>query len=181
MSRGVDSASCLSYAEADETGANDDVAPHPRKASPMRLTMKGDYGLRAMIDLAAHYGQGPIPSAEIAARQCIPENFLDQLLITLRRADLLKSQRGPQGGHMLARPPAQISMAEVIGVLDGSLAPMDCLPHPTTCQLSPGCAIREIWAQVDEFARTLLSATSLEQLARRHHLPVPDEHLTYSI
>jgi Rrf2 family protein len=147
----------------------------------MRITMKGDYGLRAMIDLAAHYGQGPIPSADIAARQHIPENFLDQLLIMLRRAGLLKSQRGPQGGHMLARSPALISMADVITVLDGSLAPMECLPDPSACQLTSGCAIRSVWALVDDFARQLLGATTLEQLASRHRVPARDEDLTYSI
>ncbi len=144
--------------------------------------MKGDYGLRAMIDLAAHYGQGPIPSADIAARQFIPENFLDQLLITLRRAGLLKSHRGPRGGHMLARPPTQISMGEIITILDGSLAPMECLPNPSICQLTAGCAIREVWAQVDDFAQRLLSTTTLEQLAGRHRLPTPhDQDLTYCV
>jgi Rrf2 family protein len=143
--------------------------------------MKGDYGLRAMIDLAAHYGQGPIPSGDVAARQCIPEHFLDQLLLTLRRAGLLQSQRGPQGGHMLARLPARITMAEVITALDGNLAPMECLPNPSACQLTAGCAIREVWAQVDEFARQLLGATTLEQLAQRHRIPREDAGLSYCI
>src|SRR5215467_5885572 len=110
----------------------------------MRVTMKSDYGMRAMIDLAAHYGAGPISSGDIATRQLIPEHFLDQLLITLRRAGLLKSQRGPQGGHMLARPPKQISMRDIIRALDGSTAPMECLPNPSSCQLAPGCAIRGV-------------------------------------
>lgn len=137
----------------------------------MRITMKGDYGLRAMIDLAAHYGRGPVPSAEIAARQCIPEHFLDQLLITLRRAGLLKSQRGPQGGHMLARPPVQITMSDVIRALEGNTAPMECVPSPATCQLSPGCALRDVWVQVDAFAQKLLESTTLEALAERHRVP----------
>jgi Rrf2 family protein len=136
----------------------------------MRITMKGDYGLRAMIDLAAHFGEGPIPSAMIAARQRIPEHFLDQVLITLRRAGLLKSLRGPQGGHMLARPPEQISMGEVIAALEGDVAPMECLPTPAICQLSAGCAIREVWAQVEEFARQLLAQTTLQRLAERHRV-----------
>lgn len=137
----------------------------------MRITMKGDYGLRAMIELAAHYGEGPVPSAAIASRQRIPEHFLDQLLITLRRAGLLKSHRGPQGGHMLARPPEQISMGDVILALEGNVAPMECLPTPAACQLSPGCAIREVWAQVEEFARQLLAQTTLQGLAERHRVP----------
>lgn len=134
----------------------------------MRVTMKGDYGLRAMIDLAAHYGEGAIPSAEIAARQLIPAHFLDQLLISLRRAGLLKSQRGPQGGHMLARRPDSITMADVLRVLEGPSAVMECLPSPEFCQLTPGCAIREVWAQIDAYAQQVLSATTLEQLASKH-------------
>ncbi len=135
----------------------------------MRLTMKGDYGLRAMIDMAGRYGQGPTPSAEIARRQAIPEHFLDQVLITLRRAGLVKSQRGPQGGHMLAKAPAQISMYDVLVALEGAPTSLDCVPQPSSCQLSPGCAMRDIWAQIDTFARDLLSATTLDQLALRHH------------
>ena len=147
----------------------------------MRLTMKGDYGLRAMIDLAAHYGQGSIPSADIARRQAIPEHFLDQLLITLRRASLLKSQRGPQGGHQLAKSPAQITMLDVIRALEGVTAPMDCVPQPTACQLSPGCAIRDVWNQIDAYATQLLAATTLEQLAERHRVPAQDRDAMYYI
>src|SRR5215467_3966122 len=140
----------------------------------MRITMKGDYGLRAMIDLASHYGDGPVPSAAIAARQRIPEHFLDQLLIGLRRAGLLTSHRGPQGGHVLARPPAQITMGDVIYALEGSPATMECLPNPGACQLTPGCAIREIWVQVEDFAQKLLAATTLERLAERHRVPAQE-------
>ena len=147
----------------------------------MRITMKGDYGVRAMIDLAAHYGRGPVPSAAIAARQRVPEHFLDQLLITLRRAGLLKSQRGPQGGHLLARAPSQITMMDVIRALEGDVAPMECLPNPNQCQLSPGCAIREVWAQVEEFAENLMAGTTLEQLAGRHRVPVQSGEAMYYI
>lgn len=135
----------------------------------MRVTMKGDYGLRAMIDMATRYGNGPTPSAEIARRQAIPEHFLDQVLITLRRAGLVKSQRGPQGGHMLAKPPAHISMFDVLQALEGAPTSLDCVPQPGACQLAPGCGMRDIWAQIDTFARDLLSATTIEQLAARHH------------
>jgi Rrf2 family protein len=147
----------------------------------MRMTMKGDYGLRAMIDLAAHYGQGPVPSSEIAGRQLIPEHFLDQLLITLRRAGLLKSQRGPQGGHMLARPPSQITMSDIIHALEGNTAPMECVPNPAVCQLSAGCGIREVWIQVEDYAQQLLNATTLDQLAERHRVPAQASGAMYYI
>jgi Rrf2 family protein len=147
----------------------------------MRLTMKGDYGLRAMIDLAAHYGRGPVPSSAIAARQLVPEHFLDQLLISLRRAGLLKSQRGPQGGHMLARPPSQISMNEVILALEGNTASLDCVPNPASCQLAPGCGMRDIWVQLERQAQQVLSATTLDQLAARHRVPSQETGAMYYI
>lgn len=147
----------------------------------MRLTMKGDYGLRAMIDLAAHSGRGPIPSSEIAARQMVPEHFLDQLLISLRRAGLLRSQRGPQGGHMLARPASQISMYDVIVALEGVTAPIDCVPSPQSCQLATGCGMRDVWVQIEEFARDLLSRTTLDDLAQRHRSPIEAQEVMYHI
>jgi Rrf2 family protein len=147
----------------------------------MQLTMKSDYGLRAMIDLAAHYGKGPIPSAAIAHRQLIREHFLDQILITLRRAGLVKSQRGPQGGHALAKPPAQISMLDVLSALEGAPATLDCVPHPTSCALKPGCGMRDIWVQIDTFAHNLLAATTLESLAARHRPAHADSAEMYYI
>ena len=147
----------------------------------MRVTMKSDYGLRAMIDLASHYGQGPVPSSAIAARQVVPEHFLDQLLITLRRAGLLQSLRGPQGGHMLAKPPSKISMGEVIRALEGNTATMDCLPNPGMCQLTAGCAIRGVWQQVEDYTQKLVDSTSLEQLASRHRLPAQVGEAMYYI
>ncbi|GAC1567087.1 MAG: Rrf2 family transcriptional regulator [Ktedonobacteraceae bacterium] len=136
----------------------------------MKLTMKGDYGLRAMLDLAAYYGQGPVDSAEIAGRQCIPEHYLDQILLTLRKEGLVKSVRGPRGGHMLAKPPASITMAMVIEGLEGYVPPMECLPNPAFCQLAPGCALREIWRTIDELTQAVLTATTIEELARQHHV-----------
>ena len=122
-----------------------------------------------------------MPSADIAERQAVPEHFLDQLLITLRRAGLLKSQRGPQGGHMLARPPQQISMRDIIRALDGSTAPMECLPNPSVCQLAPGCAIRGVWQEVENFAEQLLLSTTLDQLAERHRVTAESKELMYYI
>ena len=136
----------------------------------MKLTMKGDYGLRAMLDLAAYYGQGPIESADIANRQYIPEQYLDQILMALRKEGLVKSIRGPKGGHMLAKPPALITMAQVMQALEGYVPPMECLPNPAFCQLSPGCALREVWRKIDEMTQSILTSTTIEELARNHRI-----------
>ena len=134
----------------------------------MKLTMKGDYGLRAMLDMAAYYGQGPIESADIARRQYIPEQYLDQILMALRKEGLVKSIRGPKGGHMLAKPPAHITMAQVMQALEGYVPPMECLPNPDFCKLSPWCALRGVWQKIDELTQQILSSTTIEELAQRH-------------
>jgi Rrf2 family protein len=135
----------------------------------MKLTMKSDYGLRAMIDLAQHYGKVPVQCSDIARRQDIPEYYLDQLLMALRKAGLVRSMRGPQGGHLLTKQPSQILMGEVIHALDGIVAPMDCVPDPDSCSQSAGCALRKVWQQVDEFTQHLVMHTTLEELAKQHH------------
>ena len=134
----------------------------------MKLTMKGDYGLRAMLDVAAYYGQGPIESADIARRQYIPVQYLDQILMALRKEGLVKSVRGPKGGHMLAKAPAQITMAQVLYALEGYVPPMECLPNPDFCKLSPGCALRDVWQKIDEMTQQILTSTTIEELAQRH-------------
>jgi Rrf2 family protein len=99
----------------------------------MRISSKSGYALRALFDLAQHVGEGPVQSEEIARRQGIPVNYLNQLLITLRRAGLIESMRGPQGGHMLARAPEAITLLEILNALEGPLLP----DEPTRDSLNP--------------------------------------------
>ena len=135
----------------------------------MRVSMKVDYGVRALIDLAQHNGQGQGPSqtAEIAQRQGVPEPYLDQLLTTLRKAGFIRSRRGPQGGHMLARDPSQISLGEVISTLEGHVPPIDCLDGSLECSLAGSCSQQEIWRDIDAITQNLLNATTIESLASR--------------
>src|ERR1700738_1977464 len=86
----------------------------------MRFSMKTEYGVRAILELAAHNGKGALQSSEIARRQGIPGPFLDQVLMTLRRAGFVNSTRGPHGGHELARPPEEIRLDQVIDCLEGN-------------------------------------------------------------
>ena len=133
----------------------------------MKLSMRSDYGARAVIDLARHYNRGPVQSADIAARQAIPEAYLEQLLTTLRKSGLIRSTRGPHGGHELARPPAEIRFAEVIAALEGPLVPLDCLNDADACVVSPACGMREIWQEVMASTRRILEATTIEDLVER--------------
>lgn len=138
----------------------------------MRVSTKGDYGLRALIELALHYGEGPLQSAEIAARQRIPEPYLDHLLTTLRRAGFIRSVRGPQGGHELVREPAQVHMDEVLEALEGSLSPSACLDENSPCAKAGGCPQRDVWQEVYDTTLGILHRTTIADLAAKVRRPV---------
>lgn len=133
----------------------------------MKISMRGDYGVRAVVDLAQRYGRGPIQSAEIAARQGIPEPYLDQLLAALRKGGIVKSTRGPQGGHSLARPPEDITLADVVDVLEGPVNLLPCISQPSDCALSTTCAQRDIWVDITEMIRRTLAGVTIQGLAQR--------------
>jgi Rrf2 family protein len=128
----------------------------------MRLSMKGDYGVRAILDLAERYGQGPVQSESIARRQGISEAYLDQLLTLLRRAGLVRSVRGPRGGHELARPADQISLLEVLSALEGSF-----LPAGPEGDLPSVRVQQELWNRVREETRRILEGTTVQDLLDR--------------
>jgi len=132
----------------------------------MKISTKGEYGIRAMLELTARYGQGYVQSSEIAKVRNIPANYLYQLLITLRKAGVIRSRRGPQGGHMLARPPADISLAEVVIALEGPLAPTGCVQNDVVddCPFSERCAVRGIWQKVTDATQRILLETSFADL-----------------
>lgn len=139
----------------------------------MRVPMKVDYGVRALVELARHYGEGPVQTAEIAGRQGIPEPYLDQLLTTLHKFGYIRSRRGPQGGHTLAKSPAEINLNMIMATLEGTSAPLGCMEEPTECTLSSACAQREVWRTVEEAVQTMLSSTTIADLAnRQRHLAV---------
>lgn len=131
----------------------------------MKVSTKGDYGVRALVELARHYGEGPLASAVIAGRQSIPEPYLDQLLILLRRSGLIRSLRGPQGGHALIRAPQEISIGEVLTTLEGSLSPVPCLEDPDCCPRKMPCSLRDLCEQVHQATIKILDGTTLGDLA----------------
>jgi Rrf2 family protein len=134
----------------------------------MRISSKGDYGLRALFDLAQRYGEGPVQSDEIATRQGIPVNYLNQLLITMRRAGLIESLRGPQGGHMLARRPDAITLLDALTALEGPLLPSEPTRDdlvPT--QLDDHILIDRIWDELRGRIEALLAETTLDDLCQR--------------
>ena len=134
----------------------------------MKVSTKGDYGIRALIELSHRYGEPrPTQSSEIAARQNIPESYLEQLLTTLRRAGFIRSVRGPQGGHALIRDPRELRVTEVIEALEGTILPSDCLDEASACARNGGCTQRDMWQAVREAILGVLDATTIGDLAEK--------------
>ncbi len=130
----------------------------------MRVSSRSDYGVRALFDLSLRVGQGPIHSKEIASRQDIPEAYLHQVLGALNRAGLIKSTRGPLGGHELALEPSQISLHDILAALDG----VDPRSHPHPEGISEADIVHEIWHEMQEQNERLLRSVSLKTLVDRH-------------
>jgi len=134
----------------------------------VKFSAKSDYALRALVDMTNYYGQGPIGVREIAARQGIPERFLEQQVTALRKAGLVKSQRGAQGGVALAREPESITVFEVIKALEGSPLVVACVNDDTAgCARNAQCAVQDLWCQVGRAVEHVLKDTTLKQLATR--------------
>lgn len=134
----------------------------------MRISSKGEYGLRALFDLAQHYGEGLVQSDDIATRQGIPVNYLNQLLILLRKAGLIDSLRGPQGGHMLARAPENITLIEALTTLEGPLLPIDASRDDLTpTQIDDRAIITEVWCELRAIFENQLREITLEDLCQR--------------
>lgn len=141
----------------------------------MKLSTKGRYGVSAVYDLTLHYGEGPIAVRTIAKRQNISENYLEQLMGPLRKAGFVKSIRGAQGGYVLGRTPAEISVGEVVRVMEGEFAPVDCLKENwngnENCNGTCGCITRGVWEKVRDSITGVLDAISFQDL-RDEKLPV---------
>lgn len=132
----------------------------------MKLSTKGEYGLRAMFDLAQNSGNGVTSLKIIAERQGISEPYLEQLIASLRKAGLVRSIRGAQGGYFLAKEPKEITVGDVIRVLEGPIAPMDCVSEedPNHCERSEYCITRSIWEKVRDSVVQVLDSITLEDM-----------------
>ena len=133
----------------------------------MKIPMKVDYGVRALVELALNYGEGHIQTSAIAYKQGIPEAYLDQLMTSLNKFGFVTSRRGPQGGHTLAMDPKEIDLNMVMQSLDSSNSPLDCLINPHDCALSHTCAQQEVWKTVELAIRDVLTNITVADLAER--------------
>ena len=141
----------------------------------MKLSSKGEYASRAMLELSLRYGKGPLRISAISRAQNIPERFLEQILLLLKRAGYLKSKKGPNGGYCLAKPPSAINVAEIIRVLEGPLAPIDCvsvMAHEA-CPMEETCGLRWLWKEVRDSVAEIMERTTFADLVQRNK-PIND-------
>lgn len=135
----------------------------------MKVSTRGEYGVRAMVSLAHHYGEGPMSISEIARQTNIPPAYLEQLIAPLRRADLVISKRGARGGYVLSRDPDAIRVGDVYRVMEGPVAPMDCVSEEIedqNCPLIENCETRPMWLKLRNAMTEALDSTTLADLAK---------------
>ena len=137
----------------------------------MKISTRGRYGTRMMLDLAAHHDQGPTPLREIAKRQDLSVKYLEQLIIPLKAAGYIRSVRGARGGYTLARKPDKISLGQIIKVLEGGLSLVDCVEDPKVCEREKNCPTRDIWLRMSERLLEELSSLTLSDVLDGKKLP----------
>jgi Rrf2 family cysteine metabolism transcriptional repressor len=133
----------------------------------MKISTKIRYGARAMLELAYHYGEGPIELKEIAKKENISLKYLEQVINPLRGAGLVKAVRGSKGGYSLAKPPSEICLYDVVETLEGPLNLLECLRDSKVCQKVPSCVTRDIWQEVSEAISKIFYSVTLEDMVNR--------------
>ncbi len=138
----------------------------------MKFSKRSEYGLRALIELTAHYGKAPLQRHQIAKRQHIPIEFLEQILLALRNAGLLASRRGVSGGYRLLKSPDEITLGTVIRILDGPLAPIGCVSktayhkcHDCPYAEKPNCPVQHVMGEVRNAIAGVLDHYTLRDFA----------------
>jgi Rrf2 family transcriptional regulator, cysteine metabolism repressor len=133
----------------------------------MKVSTKGRYGTRALLELALHYGEGPVLLKDISKRQQVSLQYLEHIVNTLVAGGLVKSSRGVKGGVWLARPPVEIKLSEAVRILEGETNPVKCVQHPDECRRSCICATRDVWNEVKDAIDRVLDSITLAELAER--------------
>ncbi|MFZ5448903.1 MAG: RrF2 family transcriptional regulator [Thermodesulfobacteriota bacterium] len=133
----------------------------------MKLSTRSRYGTRLMLDMAQHYNQGPIQLGDIAKRQEISVKYLEQIIIPLKKAHFIETVRGPKGGHLLARPPEEITVAEIVALLEDSAGLTECTERAEVCRRSDTCPTRLIWKEASQAMFNTLKSISLADLVEK--------------
>lgn len=151
----------------------------------MKLSTKGRYGARAMLDLALNYKSDdqPVSLGGIAERQGISEEYLEQIFSSLRKAGLVESVRGAQGGYKLGRPAARITVGDILRVLEGSLAPVDCVVEGRrpTCERYDDCVMNGVWQKLADAINSTVDSITLADLVAETFARQQDHGTMYYI
>ncbi|MDD6044905.1 MAG: Rrf2 family transcriptional regulator [Clostridia bacterium] len=132
----------------------------------MKLSTKAKYGLKAMVDLSINFGSGQMSTASLAQQQGISESYLEQLIASLKKAGLVTSVRGAQGGYSLSRPPEEINVGEVLRALEGSTDIMNCVSTVSiSCSKACSCSARPLWLKLQQRIDEVLNDTTLADMA----------------
>lgn len=138
----------------------------------MKISTKGRYGVRILLDLASHRDDGaPRLIRDIAASQQISEKYVSTLIVALRRAGMVESIRGMKGGYRLTRDPKRITLLEVVEVMEGPVCVVHCVDHPGRCRRHEGCSVRGVWNRLNEQIRAGMRKIALQQLVGSTDLP----------
>ena len=147
----------------------------------MKLSTKGRYGMRAMLDLAQHYDDGLVLVKDVARRQEISERYLEHLFLSLKTAGLVKSIRGAHGGFTLAKAPDKIKLMDIINVSEGPLVLVDCVVDASVCSRSSFCATRDLWRELQSVMGAVLSSQTLQDLIDRQQVKEQPSANMYNI
>ncbi len=133
----------------------------------MKLSTRARYGTRALLDIALQGSKGPVLLRDVARRQEISTMYLEHIITPLITAGLVRSTRGARGGVSLARAPQDIKLSEIIGLLEGSLAPVACVDNPKVCPRSSKCVTRDVWSELKDSMNNILGSVTLQELVER--------------
>lgn len=147
----------------------------------MKVSTKGRYGLRAIVDLALNDKEGQVSLSSVAERQELSENYLEQLFSSLKKAGIVKSVRGAQGGYLLARPADKITVGDVLRSLEGTLCPVDCidLDMPTSCDKSDVCVTAPVWAKLRDKINEVVDSITIADLVLDFESKTKKDYIYY--
>jgi Rrf2 family protein len=136
----------------------------------MQVSTKGRYGLRILLDIASHEQAGPVTLRDMAQREEISQKYLWQVINPLKVAGLLRAIRGTSGGYVLAKSPEEITVQDIVEILEGPMTMVRCTRAPSSCRRSPGCTSRLAWAEIEQRVRETMSGITLHYLLQQQAL-----------
>jgi Rrf2 family protein len=130
----------------------------------MKISTKGRYGTRAMIDIAENYGSGPVSLRQLTNRQCLSLKYMEQIIPLLKSSGLIRSARGARGGYVLAKKPSEISLRDIVEALEGSWSLVDCIDDPGLCDRTNECGAYDVWNDIQAAMYQILDSTTLADM-----------------